>query len=168
MVRDRRRWYTAAPMSASSGSNRSAITLFASPSTICTTPEFILGTTSTSSASSGRNVGASISTPWPRTDSAGTPDGSGLRPGIIASEDRGLQQTSGACIRISAEPMILNVCEMGNPMPTAGIDDPILKRFRAALDELYGDRLERVVLFGSRARGDARADSDYDIAIFLN
>jgi predicted nucleotidyltransferase len=46
-------------------------------------------------------------------------------------------------------------------------DDPILKRFRAALDEIYGDRLERVVLFGSRARGDARADSDYDVAVFL-
>src|ERR1700730_12965180 len=46
-------------------------------------------------------------------------------------------------------------------------DDPILKRFRAALDELYGDRLERVVLFGSRARGDARDDSDYDVAVFL-
>jgi len=30
--------------------------------------------------------------------------------------------------------------------------DPILARFRAALDELHGGRLERVVLFGSRAR----------------
>jgi predicted nucleotidyltransferase len=40
-------------------------------------------------------------------------------------------------------------------------NDPILKRFRAALDEMYGDRLERVVLFGSRARGDAREDSDW-------
>ena len=46
-------------------------------------------------------------------------------------------------------------------------DDPILKRFRAALDEMYGERLERVVLFGSRARGDAREDSDYDVAVFL-
>jgi predicted nucleotidyltransferase len=46
-------------------------------------------------------------------------------------------------------------------------DDPILKRFRAALDEMYGKRLERVVLFGSRARGDAREDSDYDVAVFL-
>src|SRR3954462_4559962 len=45
--------------------------------------------------------------------------------------------------------------------------DPILQRFRAALDEIYGDRLERVVLFGSRARGDAGEDSDYDIAVFL-
>jgi predicted nucleotidyltransferase len=46
-------------------------------------------------------------------------------------------------------------------------DDPILKRFRAALDLLYGDEIERVVLFGSRARGEARADSDYDVAVFL-
>ncbi len=45
--------------------------------------------------------------------------------------------------------------------------DPILTRFRSALDEIYGERLERVVLFGSHARGDARADSDYDIAVFL-
>lgn len=45
--------------------------------------------------------------------------------------------------------------------------DPVLKRFRAALDEIYGNRLERVVLFGSRARGDAREDSDYDIAVFV-
>lgn len=45
--------------------------------------------------------------------------------------------------------------------------DPFLARFRQALDELYGDRIERVVLFGSRARGDARADSDYDVALFL-
>jgi predicted nucleotidyltransferase len=46
-------------------------------------------------------------------------------------------------------------------------DDPILKRFRAALDEVYGARLERVVLFGSRVRGDAHEDSDYDVAVFL-
>jgi predicted nucleotidyltransferase len=45
--------------------------------------------------------------------------------------------------------------------------DPILRRFRAALAETYGDRLARVVLFGSRARGDAKPDSDYDIAVFL-
>ncbi len=52
-------------------------------------------------------------------------------------------------------------------MSAAAIDDPILGRFRAALDALYGDRIERVVLFGSRARGDARDDSDYDVAVFL-
>jgi predicted nucleotidyltransferase len=46
-------------------------------------------------------------------------------------------------------------------------NDPILDRFRAALDALYGGRLERAVLFGSRARGDERPDSDYDVAVFL-
>jgi predicted nucleotidyltransferase len=45
--------------------------------------------------------------------------------------------------------------------------DPALPRFREALTAIYGDRLDRVVLFGSRARGDAHPDSDYDIAIFL-
>src|SRR5438874_9741392 len=42
-----------------------------------------------------------------------------------------------------------------------------LECFRATLTEIYGDRIERVVLFGSRARGDAREDSDYDVAVFL-
>ena len=46
-------------------------------------------------------------------------------------------------------------------------NDPVLTHFRAAVNEIYGDRVERVVLFGSRARGDATPDSDYDIAVFL-
>lgn len=46
-------------------------------------------------------------------------------------------------------------------------EDPVLQRFRAALEAAYGPRLERVVLFGSRARGDAGPDSDYDLAVFL-
>ena len=52
-------------------------------------------------------------------------------------------------------------------MTTAALD-PILKRVRSALGDLYGDRIERVVLFGSRARGDANENSDYDVAVFLN
>jgi predicted nucleotidyltransferase len=51
---------------------------------------------------------------------------------------------------------------MGQPT-----DDPILKRFKAALDAMYGEQIDRMVLFGTRARGDARDDSDYDIAVFL-
>ena len=46
-------------------------------------------------------------------------------------------------------------------------DDPIPRRFKAALDAIYGDRIDRVVLFGSRARGDAGPGSDRDVAVFL-
>ena len=46
--------------------------------------------------------------------------------------------------------------------------DPILVRLHAALTGLYGARLERVLLFGSRARGDAQPQSDYDVAVFLD
>ncbi len=53
-------------------------------------------------------------------------------------------------------------------MTLATIDDPVLTRFRRELDVVYGARLARAVLFGSRARGDARPDSDYDIAVFIH
>jgi uncharacterized protein len=52
-------------------------------------------------------------------------------------------------------------------MPSMLSADPILNRYRAALGHAYGQRLERVVLYGSRARGDAAPDSDYDVAVFL-
>jgi predicted nucleotidyltransferase len=45
---------------------------------------------------------------------------------------------------------------------------PVLARFRKALGQIYGSQIERVVLFGSRARGDAHAESDYDVAVFLH
>jgi predicted nucleotidyltransferase len=35
------------------------------------------------------------------------------------------------------------------------------------IETIYGDRLARVVLYGSRARGDAHPDSDYDVAVFI-
>jgi predicted nucleotidyltransferase len=53
-------------------------------------------------------------------------------------------------------------------MQGRALDDPILIRFRAALAAAYGPRLERAVLYGSRARGDAGPDSDYDVAVFLH
>ena len=46
--------------------------------------------------------------------------------------------------------------------------DPILHDLRAGLRNVYGQRLARLVLFGSRARGDAKPNSDYDIAVFLH
>jgi predicted nucleotidyltransferase len=56
----------------------------------------------------------------------------------------------------------------GAAMSSTRLDDPILTRFRQALGDVYGSKLERVVLFGSRARGDARPDSDYDVAVFIH
>ena len=52
-------------------------------------------------------------------------------------------------------------------MPVSLMKDANLTRLRRSLAETYGNRLERVVLYGSRARGDHTADSDYDIAVFL-
>ena len=43
----------------------------------------------------------------------------------------------------------------------------ILREFRGRLSARYGDRLRGIILFGSRARGDFREDSDADLAIFI-
>ncbi len=59
------------------------------------------------------------------------------------------------------------VARAGTSLGTTSANDPVLRRFRVALNELYGSQIERVVLFGSRARGDERLDSDYDVAVFL-
>ena len=56
---------------------------------------------------------------------------------------------------------------IGKLMPETPRSHPVLRRFRKALAGIYGERLERVVLFGSRTRGDAREDSDYDVVVFL-
>jgi len=69
-----------------------------------------------------------------------------------------------AALPHGANPAILPVMSSLAVQPGA---DPVLLRFRSAAKEIFGDRLERLVLFGSRARGEARTDSDYDVAIFL-
>lgn len=38
---------------------------------------------------------------------------------------------------------------------------------KKALTDLYGDRLDRVILYGSYARGDFHADSDVDYLVVL-
>jgi uncharacterized protein len=45
--------------------------------------------------------------------------------------------------------------------------DQTLLKFRNEVASLYGDNLDRLILFGSRARGECTSESDYDIAVFL-
>ncbi|MCX6601865.1 MAG: nucleotidyltransferase domain-containing protein [bacterium] len=44
---------------------------------------------------------------------------------------------------------------------------PILDELKRRLSEHYGERLERVVLYGSQARGEAAEDSDVDVLVVL-
>ena len=52
-------------------------------------------------------------------------------------------------------------------MSEAVLADPMLARLKKELEALYGARLKRVLLYGSRARGDYQADSDYDVLVVL-
>jgi predicted nucleotidyltransferase len=47
-------------------------------------------------------------------------------------------------------------------------EDSVVARFRERVLAALGDRIERVVLFGSRARGDEHAESDWDFAVFFD
>jgi predicted nucleotidyltransferase len=47
------------------------------------------------------------------------------------------------------------------------IDDS-LRAFRSDVEAAFHGRVRDVVLFGSRARGDSDADSDWDVAVFID
>ncbi|MCC2611593.1 nucleotidyltransferase domain-containing protein [Rhizobium sp. YS-1r] len=42
-----------------------------------------------------------------------------------------------------------------------------LRSFRADVEKRFGTRVKSIKLFGSRARGDAKSNSDYDVVVFI-
>ena len=44
---------------------------------------------------------------------------------------------------------------------------PVLQEIKRSLHELYGDRLVRLILFGSHARGEGNPESDIDLLAVL-
>ena len=53
------------------------------------------------------------------------------------------------------------------PMNVEEALKPLLGELRAGLEALYGHRLAGLLLYGSRARGDAEAGSDLDVLVAL-
>ncbi len=51
-----------------------------------------------------------------------------------------------------------------------GPDDilPLVQRLKARIEDAYGDRFAGLTLYGSYARGEARADSDIDLLVLLH
>ncbi|MER8482886.1 nucleotidyltransferase domain-containing protein [Mesorhizobium sp. M1322] len=43
-----------------------------------------------------------------------------------------------------------------------------LRSFRSEAERIFPGKVTNVVLFGSRARGDSRRGSDYDVAVFIS
>ena len=52
-------------------------------------------------------------------------------------------------------------------MPNLTTIQPILDRFKKSAQDIYGDRLVKVLLYGSYARGEQHEDSDIDLMVVL-
>jgi len=52
-------------------------------------------------------------------------------------------------------------------LPVSGELRDTLRWATQSLREIYDDRLQRLILFGSRARGDATSESDVDVLVVL-
>jgi len=73
---------------------------------------------------------------------------------------------TGGCDGPSALRSALDACGLTRKTPEEVQE--ILGKLRAGLKDLYGCRLEGMVLYGSYARGDAVAGSDLDVLVILD
>jgi predicted nucleotidyltransferase len=48
------------------------------------------------------------------------------------------------------------------------LQDPLLEKLTENVKISLGNNLKKIILFGSRARGDFQTDSDYDILVLVN
>jgi predicted nucleotidyltransferase len=46
--------------------------------------------------------------------------------------------------------------------------DPVLRFFKVSAVRVLGSHLRQILLFGSRARGDATTESDYDLLVVVD
>ncbi len=53
-------------------------------------------------------------------------------------------------------------------MSVSAVEQSAINRFRRQLSQQLGNKLEKIVLFGSKARGDDRQHSDIDLLIVCN
>ncbi len=44
----------------------------------------------------------------------------------------------------------------------------LINRIKIHLEKVYGDKIKKVILYGSRVRGDAGRDSDVDVLILVD
>lgn len=77
---------------------------------------------------------------------------------------------SGGCLILKSKrlPLLQKMNAMSDNVPTASnelthFEEDIVQRIRAVLPDVQG-----IYLFGSRAAGQARPDSDYDVAVLCN
>jgi uncharacterized protein len=54
------------------------------------------------------------------------------------------------------------------PEGADGYDRAVVDRLRERIIHTFGARVRRAILFGSRARGDALPESDYDVLVVFN
>jgi predicted nucleotidyltransferase len=46
-------------------------------------------------------------------------------------------------------------------------EDEVIRRFKERVTDALGGRLDKIILFGSRSRGDADEDSDFDFLVLV-